>query len=450
MKEVLNYISNTPIEYFILFDDKFEIINMSNNLNHIKTKNLRSLIWLEAVDRFELFVKNLKREKWILGSFEISFTEKHYDKVNVLGTTFEGNNLILWGTAQKDEHYKKNEKSFLENVILEYNYLLEVILDKDYKVIEILNNTWLKNNFDVSNLANKSILEYVYHQDLEEFRIFHEKIVQQNKINKVNYRFVNDSGEEIWVEEFCQEKTEGSQSYYHCILRDIDKEYRLKENLINEKNQALQLANHLEKTREQERKNMAREIHDEIGHALTSLKLDMNLLLKKRFMREDMLIVRLNEMMKQIEQTIKTVQQISAQLRPSILDHFGLIAAIEWQTKEFQRQTTIRCKYSLPDEDIEIPENKTIAIFRIFQEILTNIARHSQATRVDINLTVENNILELQVSDNGIGIKKEYINSPSSLGLIGMQERAKLIGGKLTFNSVINVGTTITLIVAIN
>lgn len=333
---------------------------------------------------------------------------------------------------------------------MEFNYLLELILDKDYKIIEILNNTWLKNNFDVSNLPNKSILEYIYHQDLEEFRIFHEKIVQQNKINKVNYRFVNNSGEEIWVEEFCLEKTEGSQTYYHCILRNIDKEYRLKENLINEKNQALQLANHLEKTREQERKNMAREIHDEIGHALTSLKLDMNLLLKKRFMREDMIIVRLNEMMKQIEQTIKTVQQISAQLRPSILDHFGLIAAIEWQTKEFQRQTTIRCKYSLPDEDIEIPENKTIAIFRIFQEILTNIARHSQATRVDINLTVENNILELQVSDNGIGIKKEYINSPSSLGLIGMQERAKLIGGKLTFNSVINVGTTITLIVAIN
>jgi len=154
--------------------------------------------------------------------------------------------------------------------------------------------------------------------------------------------------------------------------------------------------------------------------------------------------------MKQIEQTIKTVQQISAQLRPSILDHFGLIAAIEWQAKEFQRQTTIRCRYSLPDEDIEIPENKTIAIFRIFQEILTNIARHSQATRVDINLTIENNILELQVSDNGIGIKKEYLNSPNSLGLIGMQERAKLIGGKLTYSSVINVGTTITLIVSIN
>jgi len=338
----------------------------------------------------------------------------------------------------------------LESTIFQFHSILEISFAKDYQIIEVFHNTMFKNNFDNNNLKNRSILEFINDQDLDEFKIFHEKIVQQDKIYKINYRFKNNTDEERWVEEFCQEIKDGEQIYYHCLLKDIDQDYRFRENLINERNQALQLANHLEKTREQERKNMAREIHDEIGHALTSLKLDMNLLLKKRFMREDMLIVRLNEMMKQIEQTIKTVQQISAQLRPSILDHFGLIAAIEWQAKEFQRQTTIRCRYSLPDEDIEIPENKTIAIFRIFQEILTNIARHSQATRVDINLTIENNILELQVSDNGIGIKKEYLNSPNSLGLIGMQERAKLIGGKLTYSSVINVGTTITLIVSIN
>lgn len=449
MKELLKYLSSNPLEYFIIFNDKFEIIRRSDNLNLVKSNNLKSFIWLEDFERFEIFVKNIKREKWITGIFEISVNEKNYHKVNILATTFEGNNLIFWGIPQKSENTKKIEKSLLERTITEFYPITEIFLDKYYRVIKVLQNNMFFNDSS-NNLTNNSFLEFINYQDLNEFKIFHEKIVQLDKIYKLNYRIKNHMEEEIWVEEYCQLRKDEEGTYYHCLIKNIDEEYRYRQNLIVERDQALQLANHLEKTREQERKNMAREIHDEIGHALTSLKLDMNLLLKKRFMREDMLIVRLNEMMKQIEQTIKTVQHISAQLRPSILDHFGLIAAIEWQAKEFQRQTTIRCRYSLPDEDIEIPETKTIAIFRIFQEILTNIARHSQATRVDINLTIENNIMELQVSDNGIGIKKEYINSPTSLGLIGMQERAKLIGGKLSINSVINVGTTITLTVAIN
>jgi signal transduction histidine kinase len=144
------------------------------------------------------------------------------------------------------------------------------------------------------------------------------------------------------------------------------------------------------------------------------------------------------------------LQRISAQLRPSILDHFGIIAALEWQAKEFQRQTSIRCKYQIPEEDIDINERKTVAIFRIFQEILTNVARHSSASRVDVFLTTENNILELKVSDNGIGIKREDLESPKSLGLIGMKERANLVEGKLTINSILNIGTTVLLTVPIN
>jgi signal transduction histidine kinase len=220
--------------------------------------------------------------------------------------------------------------------------------------------------------------------------------------------------------------------------------------MLQSKKQLLDLANHLELTREQERKNMAREIHDEIGHALTSLKLDINLLLKKKYLREEKLESRLGDMQKHIEETIRMLQRISAQLRPSILDHFGLIAALEWQAKEFQRQTSIRCKYEMPDEDVEINEHKTVAVFRIFQEILTNITRHSNASRVDVFLTIENNILELKVSDNGIGIRKEDLESSKSLGLIGMKERANLVEGKLTINSILNIGTTVHLTVAIN
>lgn len=450
MKDILKYLSDNSIDYFIIFNDKLEIIRNSNNINKLKSKNLRSLIWLEDISRFEQFAKNIKRERWSYGTFEISLIEKNYQKVQMLGTLFEGNNLILWGEPSQTKKNIENIKTFSDEILLQFEPVLEIILDENYTIVEILKNTFASRSLNNADLAYKNIFEFVHENDMEEFKIFHEKVTDKNIIQKIEYRFKNYQDEEFWVIEYSKKIVDDNKITHHCLIKDIDFDKQFKKNLIDEKNQALHLANHLEKTREQERKNMAREIHDEIGHALTSLKLDMNLLIKKRFMREEMLITRLNDMMKHIEDTIKTVQQISSQLRPSILDHFGLIAALEWQAKEFQRQTTIRCKYSLPDEDIEIPENKTIAIFRIFQEVLTNIARHSQATRVDINLTIENNILELQISDNGIGIKKEYINSPASLGLIGMHERAKLIGGKLILSSVINVGTTVTLTVGIN
>lgn len=449
MRDLLKYINDNSIDYYIIFSDKFEVIRFSNNINNQKLVNIKSLVWLEDVGRFEHFVKNIKRERWSIGHFEISLNEKTYKKVPIIGTTFEGNNLIFWGNSHLITDEVESKKSLADEILQLFEPIFEILVDKNYAIIEVYKNTFVKKQFSLSEMKNKSYLDFVSENDLDEVKIFHEKIVENNIFQKLEYRLMNNDDEIFWVEEYAKKIKKNEQIYYHCLIKDINKEKQFKLNLINEKNQALHLANHLEKTREQERKNMAREIHDEIGHALTSLKLDMNLLIKKRFMREEMLISRLNDMMKHIEETIRTVQQISAQLRPSILDHFGLIAALEWQAKEFQRQTSIRCKYSLPDEDVEIPENKTIAIFRIFQEVLTNIARHSQATRVDINLTIENNILELQVSDNGIGIKKEHLNSPTSLGLIGMNERAKLIGGKLILSSVINVGATITLTVAI-
>jgi len=101
MKELLKYISSTPIEYFLIFNDNFEIIKKSDNLNNLKSNNLKSFIWLEDFGRFEIFVKNIKRERWITGNFEISVNEKNYNKVSILGTTFESNNLIFWGIPKK-------------------------------------------------------------------------------------------------------------------------------------------------------------------------------------------------------------------------------------------------------------------------------------------------------------------------------------------------------------
>lgn len=448
MKDLINYLNDKSINYYILLNEKLDIIKTSENISYLLNSNFKIHLWLEDIGRFELFARNVKKERFSTGNFEITLDKKNYEKVQILATAIEGKIALFWGKPhiKSSKSSINNEQKVLTNFIFP-NYA-EIILDKDLIVLELISDNFLSSYLE-ENLVNLNFLNFTLEDDKAELKLFFEKVVEENLYNKIEVRLANTTSNK-WVKIFARKIVENSVAKFYCFIADIDNDKNFILNLISEKNQALQLANHLEKTREQERKNMAREIHDEIGHALTSLKLNMNLLLKKKFMREDMLITKLNDMMKQIEETIRTVQQISSQLRPSILDHFGLIAALEWQAKEFQRQTSIRCKYSLPDEDLTIPENKTIAIFRIFQEILTNVARHSQATRVDVNLTIENNILELQVSDNGIGIKKEFLNSPTSLGLIGMHERAKLIEGKLHINSVINVGTTITLIVPLN
>ena len=150
-----------------------------------------------------------------------------------------------------------------------------------------------------------------------------------------------------------------------------------------------------------------------------------------------------------IDTTINKVRTISTQLRPSILDHFGLIAAIEWQANEFQKRTAIRCKIDINPKDMQFKDPFSIAIFRIFQETLTNIARHAKASRVDVSFHKKDNKIELKVNDNGIGLSKKQLSNHKSLGLIGIRERAHSMGGNVEFISENGSGTTVVLTVPV-
>jgi signal transduction histidine kinase len=204
---------------------------------------------------------------------------------------------------------------------------------------------------------------------------------------------------------------------------------------------------YLETAREEEKKRLALEIHDELGHALTAIKLELAWILKKKFLRHDIMIEKVRKMNELIESTIRKVRTISSDLRPSVLDHFGLEAALEWQASEFQKRSAVRCKIHLDKEAINIDEKTSTAIFRIFQEVLTNIAKHAKASRVDVVLEKNHNNIVLKVRDNGKGFKLEKTKKTQSLGILGMTERANAIGGELSINSVIGVGTTVMLIV---
>jgi signal transduction histidine kinase len=203
------------------------------------------------------------------------------------------------------------------------------------------------------------------------------------------------------------------------------------------------LSAHLESVREEERTRMAREIHDELGQALTALKMDVSWLDKR--LPEEMTAnkEKLKSMMKLMDRTIKTVQRLSGELRPGILDDLGLAAAVEWQAEDFQYRTGIACQVTVDCKEVSLNREQSTTIFRIFQETLTNIIRHAQATEVTVSLVAKHGNIVLEVGDNGRGITKEQINHPRSLGLIGIRERVHFLRGEVTITGHPGEGTKV-------
>jgi signal transduction histidine kinase len=213
------------------------------------------------------------------------------------------------------------------------------------------------------------------------------------------------------------------------------------ERLRESENKLRRLAAHLISVREEERAHIAREIHDELGQVLTGLKMEVVWLAKR--LREQELIDKTDSMSKLIDSTVQTVRKIATGLRPEMLDDMGLIAAVAWQAREFQKRTGIRCRIKLPPEGARLDVELSTTMFRIFQEILTNVARHSRATRVDIELEVGADRVTLEVADNGVGISDHDKGGKKSLGLLGMHERALLFGGEVRISGRASHGTRV-------
>lgn len=203
------------------------------------------------------------------------------------------------------------------------------------------------------------------------------------------------------------------------------------------------LSAYLQEAREEERKIVAREIHDELGQALTSIKLELSLLNEEVNYDATSATKRIQKMRERIDETIQAVKRIITKLRPGLLDDLGLVAAIEWQANEFQNRTGIVCVFESNFDVIDINSEIAISVFRIFQETLTNIMNHAKATRVNVKLFKNEDILELEVSDNGRGITEKEINNPHSFGIIGIKERAEYWQGTVEIFGKPNAGTIV-------
>jgi two-component system sensor histidine kinase UhpB len=225
-------------------------------------------------------------------------------------------------------------------------------------------------------------------------------------------------------------------------LLDVTERRRAEEKLTRSKEGLRALAARLQFVREEERAHIAREIHDELGQALTGIKFEIARL-PKVAADEAKLKPALESMNRLVDGTIQTVRRIATALRPGVLDDLGLVAAIEWQTREFQKRTGIPCEASLPPSDIKLDRDRSTAVFRIFQETLTNVIRHAKATRVNVRLQYHPSSLELEVRDNGEGITDIIVLHPRSLGLLGMRERVIPFGGEFHISGSPGKGTRV-------
>ncbi len=272
-----------------------------------------------------------------------------------------------------------------------------------------------------------------------------EKIKKGEHIENYETVRLNKEGKRIDVSVTISPITSDSEGIIgaSAIIRDISERKIAQEELRKSNEQLRDLYQRLQSAREEERTRIAREIHDEFGQTLTALKIDLAWMKKQLLEDQSAVSQKIESMSKTIGMAINSIKKLSADLRPGILDDFGLIAAIEWQAEEFETRTGTKCKLILALEGIDLDEETSTAVFRILQETLTNIMRHAGAKRVELQLREEDGELLFTIHDDGKGMGKGEMPAPRSFGLLGIRERAAALGGTVSIASPPGQGTTV-------
>lgn len=387
----------------------------------------------------------------------------------------EGNPLLEFFPELRRKHTEttmRQNEEFIRILIESLSDYAILLLDPEGKILTWSVGAERMNGYRAEEIIGKHFAAFYRREDLRENRPQQllEEAAAKGRVEDEGWRLRKD-GSRYWAhvvitalrdknDQLCgfgkivtdatdRKQTEGT-------LRDINEklDQRVQERTVQltQANRELKdslgqlraLAARLQSVREDERTSMAREIHDELGQALTAMKMDLVWLMQRLPGSDTPLHAKATSMLKLVDETIFSVRRIASALRPGMLDDLGLSAAIEWQAQEFQSRTGIACKLVLP-EDIDLDDDSSTAVFRIFQETLTNIARHSEATRADVSLTKTDDELVLEVQDNGKGFQNGAAGKKKSLGLLGMKERALLLGGGFEVRGNPGQGTTVTL-----
>jgi PAS domain S-box-containing protein len=251
------------------------------------------------------------------------------------------------------------------------------------------------------------------------------------------------NGEEFPIEAAISHTGAGSNRYFTVILRDVTERMNAEHALRQSREELREMAAAAHSVREQEKSRIARELHDELAQSLTSLKMDLAATRDELSTEDSGVAKRLDTMQKMLDGMVASTRRIASDLRPLMLDDLGLVPAAEWLTQNFTERTGIGCAFSADPAEIEMQDPHATAVFRILQESLTNVARHAQASQVDVTLDGNDGEIVLRVRDNGCGFEPGGPRKPNSLGLVGLRERATLLGGEIDITAAPGKGTVV-------
>ncbi|MGF6873348.1 response regulator [Paraburkholderia sp. MM5477-R1] len=270
-----------------------------------------------------------------------------------------------------------------------------------------------------------------------------EHLRTKGGLRNTEIQFRRQDGTRFWAMATARAATYDDSPAIYVGLNDITGRKQMEQELVESREQQRELSAYMEAIREEERKRIAMEIHDELGQLLTALKMDVSLL-KMRIAHDAEATKKADDMRQLVEGTISMVRNVASHLRPAALN-FGIVSALEWLVDEFNRRNAIACELRIEGGEPALSDAHATALFRIAQASLTNVARHAAATRVEVTLVSTAAQLLLQVRDDGCGFDQQVVSRNYSYGLLGMNERARLIGGSLSIDSSPGAGTMVSI-----
>lgn len=295
---------------------------------------------------------------------------------------------------------------------------------------------------DRSSLVSQRLDAFVISESRAAFHTFLMKVFAGHIKEIREVQFVNANQQPFFAH--IEATADADRQVCRLIMLDINERKMAEETLRHSQELLHNMVSHQERVKEDERKRIAREIHDELGQNLLALRIDIAMLHARTGDKHPKLSAKVQTALDHLDATMKSMRAIINNLRPPVLD-LGLNAAIEWQVWDFERRSGIATELVMGKQDFALDDNCSVAVFRILQESLSNVIRHAQANRVRIDLHKSDNMLLMEVADNGIGIFPDCRRKANSFGLLGIKERVNTLGGTLAISSGQDQGTTLTI-----
>jgi PAS domain S-box-containing protein len=446
---LLFHVVNSPLG-FIEWDNQLLIKSWSKMTEEIFGWNEEEIIAMQKDGLSMVFIEDLPRitkisEELTTGKVERnSVQHRNYTKdgrviwcewFNSVLKDQEGKVITIMSLVRDITEAKKSEASLLDSQ-QKYKLLFDCnpmpmwmrpfngpgIIDVNESACKVFGYT--KDEF-----LQMDIHEFINPLNLEHFFIEYQKILPEIS-NLGVWKYKHKDGHLLDVETIAQDINYNGEYVRLTLAIDVTEKIKAEEKLKKSYQDIRQLVARMENIREEERMTIAREIHDELGQQLAGIKMDLSWLTKKLSAKDELIKKRAESIFQLLDETVKTVRRIATKLRPSVLDDLGLGDAIQWQSLEFKKRSGLEVHCIFETDTIPIPPVIRVGLFRVFQESLTNIARHANATEVTVSLKGQDGLLTLSISDNGKGFDATKTGHNKTLGLLGIKERVIMMGGR--------------------